>query len=655
MKKFKILVLALVIILIGTGIGIYKITDKEQVKAISSVNTLKRLYNYGQDESFSKIITKVVAMPWSILTSRQIKYSNDISFDTPSLDEKTTVNEAIVATDKNYSSTNIQVENVDEADITKTDGKYIYSISENNVIITNAKKAEEIKIASKITPEGIPEDLILYNNKLVVISEQRNFKYYSEKNNTIVEIYNVEDKEKPTKVKSYKLYEPYYTSRCINNRLYIISSGNLRKEKSDIITYYTEDNKNKEINLDNMYYIKKEKCLKQTLIASTDLNNPEQDISLQSYLIDINNAYVSENNIYLLSNQGNYGNNQIPISSLFTWKGAIGPFLYGNSENNYSNYKTVIYKFNITKDGLVKYDTKTKISGKTINQFSLDEYNENLRVALYDNNGSKIVILNNKLQEIGKTSYLAEGEKMYASRFIGNKAYLVTYKTIDPLYVIDLTNPENPTVLGELKIPGYSTYLHPYDENHIIGIGMETKETTRRDSNGKVISTSATTIGMKMALFDVTNVNNPIQISSTVIGDRKTSSAILTNHKALLFSKEKELIAIPVNNYAEDVEIDSNNATYSESIQAYNNYNKPYIAEGYLVYKINLKDGFNLRGTVTHKLSTARYNYETNSRLLRGLYINNNLFTISEDEIKVNNLDNMNLVAQLELKNMEVK
>ena len=149
--------------------------------------------------------------------------------------------------------------------------------------------------------------------------------------------------------------------------------------------------------------------------------------------------------------------------------------------------KYYIYKFNIEKDGLVQYDTKTKVSGQTINQFSIDEYDGNLRVALYDNNGSKVVIFNNKLEKIGETTYLAPGEKMYTSRFIGNKAYLVTYRTIDPLYVIDLSDPSNPTPLGELKIPGYSTYLHPYDENHLIGIGMETKETVRRDSFGKVI------------------------------------------------------------------------------------------------------------------------------------------------------------------------
>ena len=111
---------------------------------------------------------------------------------------------------------------------------------------------------------------------------------------------------------------------------------------------------------------------------------------------------------------------------------------------------------------------------------------------------------------------------------------------------------------------------------------------------------------MKMALFDVSDVYNPKQISSTVIGDRRTTSAILTNHKALLFSKEKELIAIPVNNYTEDFEISNSTNSYSSMISSYNNYKNPYISEGYLVYKINLKDGFKLKGNITHDLENPR-------------------------------------------------
>lgn len=237
---------------------------------------------------------------------------------------------------------------------------------------------------------------------------------------------------------------------------------------------------------------------------------------------------------------------------------------------------------------------------------------------------------------------------MYSSRFIGNKVYFVTYKTMDPLFVMDLSDETNPKVLGELKIPGYSTYLHPYDENHIIGIGMETKETVRRDYSGKVISTTAKIVGMKMALFDVSNVNTPIQISSVVIGDSRTTSAILTNPKALLFSKEKSLIAIPVNNYSDDFEINASDS-YSSLVNNYSKYNKPYIAEGYFVYNINIQDGFKLKGIITHEKEKNTY-YNNTTKLLRGLYIDNNLYTVSETAIKVNDLDSLKQVGEIKIK-----
>ena len=298
------------------------------------------------------------------------------------------------------------------------------------------------------------------------------------------------------------------------------------------------------------------------------------------------------------------------------------------------------------------YNTKTKIRGKTINQYSLDESNGHLRVALYDSDGSRVVVFNEKLQKIGISKYVAKGETMYSSRFMNNKVYLVTYRTTDPLFVIDLSNEEQPKVLGELKIPGYSTYLHPYDENHLIGIGMETEEVVNKNASGKVMSTTSRIIGMKMALFDVSDVNKPKQISSTVIGDSRTTSAILTNPKALLFSKEKNLIAIPVNNYSEDFKIDSSSDSYSSMVSSYTNYNKQYIAEGYFVYNIDIRNGFALKGVITHEASTQnkKSSYYKSSKLLRGLYIDNNLYTISENAIKVNELKNLQLIDELKIK-----
>ena len=239
---------------------------------------------------------------------------------------------------------------------------------------------------------------------------------------------------------------------------------------------------------------------------------------------------------------------------------------------------------------------------------------------------------------------------MYSTRFIGNKAYMVTYKNTDPLYVIDLSNPSNPEVLGKLKIPGYSTYLHPYDETHLIGIGMQTEEKVYRDSQGRVTSTFAVITGMKMALFDVSDVNNPKQMSQTIIGDRRTTSAILTNHKALLFSKEKGIIAIPVNTYPTDFEIDSNTTDINSMVKAYSSYGKKYTKEGYFVYNINLEDGINLKGIINHDKTSAYNYYYSSSRLIRGMWIENNLFTVSEDMIKVNNLDDLNQIAELNIK-----
>lgn len=668
-KKIKICIIVLFLAIICISFIIFSSYLKTDIFSVKSQAKLKSLYNGDNSDGLETFIG-LATMPWSIFDNFGTSYAKgtitQVGTDSSSYDStgstslgsyksfitanSTESSSTSSSSSKKYSTTNIQVENVDEADITKTDGDFIYSLSDDKVVITNVQDSNNIKVASKISVStGVPEDLILYNNKLVIISaETSSSTWYTNTYNTIVDIYNIDNKEAPIKVKNYKLFEPYYTSRCIGNRLYVISSGNLRKESDEIVAYYTENNKQIDLDLDNMFYLKNVDTNVQTLISTVDLDNPTENVFIQSYLIDISNAYVSENNIYLLNQEYGY-NDAPPISSLFSLKGAIGPFIY-NYATSYRNYTTYIYKFNITNDGLVKYNTKTKIPGQTINQFSIDEYDGNLRVALYHNNGSRVVVFDKNLDKIGETSYLAKGEKMYSSRFIGNKAYLVTYKTIDPLYVIDLSNPSEPTVLGELKIPGYSTYLHPYDENHLIGIGMETEEKINRNSSGKVISTSAVITGMKMALFDVSDVNNPKQISSTVIGDRRTTSAILTNHKALLFSKEKELLAIPVNNYDEDFEITNSSESYSSIVSSYTNYNKSYISEGYLVYKINLEDGFKLKGAITHDYIKSNYSYSTKTNLLRGLYIEDNLYTISESTIKVNKLDNLELISTLNLR-----
>lgn len=651
-KGVKAFIVILLITIIIAVITIVCNKDDTELKTVKSKQELLKIYE-GDNSDLQRLLARIFCMPFSMFYHNydvigKADNAGSIGIDSASSTESSSSS----SNTKDYSTTNIQVENVDEADIVKTDGDYIYSISEDNVIITDVKDPKQPKVVATIQSEDddIPEDIILYKDKLVVISTKGNQTqryYYNDRMNTVVKIYNITSREKPVLTKSYEMYEPYYTSRCIDNVLYVISSGNLRKEDDEIVVGYNEDNMEKEMSIDKIKYLKDVKTTKQTLISTVDLNNETADIKLDSYLMNISNAYVSENAIYLLNQKYN-NDSKIPMKLLFGFKGVFGLEDYYEMDSE-SGYYTEIYKFDIKEN--VEYKAKTKVKGKTINQYSLDEKDNHLRIALYDNDGSRVAIFDEDLKQIGISDNVAKGEKMYSSRFIGDKVYFVTYKTIDPLFVMDLSNETKPKVLGKLKIPGYSTYLHPYDENHIIGIGMETKEIINRNSNGKVISTTAKVVGMKMALFDVSNVNSPVQISSVVIGDSRTTSAILTNPKALLFSKEKSLIAIPVNNYSQDFEVTSSN-NYETMINNYTKYSKPYNAEGYFVYNINVQDGFKLKGVITHEKTNATY-YYSNSKLLRGLYIDNNLYTVSETMIKVNELDSLKAVGELKLKNIE--
>ncbi|MBR2679078.1 MAG: beta-propeller domain-containing protein [Bacilli bacterium] len=642
--KNKTKVVYLIIIILVVLMCSIMTSSNSEIRSVKNEKQLSRFYNRYQYNEFS-FVEKLLLLPFSIIVNDySVRYNAWNSVDYVEETNGSMTKDADASGTKDFSKTNIQVEGVDEADIIKTDGDYIYSISDKNVVITNVKKTDSIKIESRVS-NGIPNDLIIYKDKLVVISAKEERSYY--KNNTIVSIYDTQNKKKPKLLKSFELYEPYYTTRCIDGKLYVFSKGYLRKENEKVLRIYKEDKETKTISFNNIKYLKNNHSNIQTLIAEVDLNNLNKKLELNSYLIDISNAYVSKRNIYLLDQKYNY--DEPELRDLFGIKGVFGLF---DSEDTDYGRNTHIYKFRIN-NGVI-YTGKTKLEGSTINQYSLDEKDDNLRVALEGKDGTRIVVLNSDLVEIGKTESVAKGEKMYSSRFMGDKAYLVTYQNTDPLFVIDLSKPENPKVMGELKIPGYSTYLHPYDDTHLIGIGMETEEKTFRDAMGRVTSTTAVVTGMKMSLFDVSDIKNPKQLSKTKIGDSRTVSAILTNPKALLFSKEKNLLAIPVNNYAEDFTSDIS-GEYEEEINNFTSRSENYISEGYFVYNVNLKDGFNLKGVINHNksISDYYYYYYNDSRLLRGLYIDNNLYTVSEDAVKVHKLDNLEQVTELKLKGEE--
>ena len=666
--KSKISIIIIVaIIVIASIIGVIN-ARYDGPKKIKTAQKLESIYG-NEDDFFGpmkKMLYCIIAAPWidtdifydyGYYGGKYDFYDSDISFNT-AINSTSSSNwfksgssKETASGNNDFSKTNIQVENVDEADVIKTDGEYIYSLSDNKVIITDARDPQNTKVVFELTSTSYsgtsPEEILLYGNDLIVIGTMRGPM-------TTVEVYDITSKENPIKKEAYCVNGRYYTSRLTDGKLYVLSTGHLDYDDGKVDNSYVENSVTRYISYNDIYYFNNKLTTAQTTISTLDLDKEKAKVDVSMYLLALDNIYVSQDNMYLVAD--NYYNQKISFLPAFIRllgpKGIIGEAkdLYTEDDYFYDDDETTIYKFALN-NGKIKYVGKAKEEGYTIDQFSLDEYNSNLRVALYTDKGSRVAIFNDKMKKIGETEKVARGERMYSSRFIGDRGYLVTYLNTDPLFCIDLSDPKNPEILGELQISGYSTYLHPYDETHLIGIGYESEVKTNRNSEGKVTSQYAVITGMKMALFDVSNINNPIKISDTQIGDKYTRSAILTNHKALLFSKEKGIIAIPVNTYEKELEISSTNGDLSSLESSYTTNSKEYRTEGYLVYGINLEDGFVPKGFIDHSETDPKSYSGTN--LIRGVYIKDYLFTVSQGMVKVNKLDTLEQVASVLIKGVE--
>lgn len=513
-------------------------------------------------------------------------------------------------TDADYSKTNTQVQNVDEADIVKTDGEYIYYITNNIAYIV---KADGLDIVSKINIQNDKErfaaqELYINENKLVVIG---NFYSYETRTNETGDLYvdrvytttltqaivfDITDKTNPQEIRTVRLDGNYTNSRMIGDNVYLISSKYCDRymAREDILPI-TMDTKTGErtIEATEIVYFKDTTSYQFMTVAGFDINN-ENAVCSETFFGASNNVYASENNLY------------------------ITQIVYENGLFGLDN-KNIIYKFKL--DGSkIELLCKGEVNGYLNDQFSMDEYEGNLRIATtaYDEESTnQLYILDENLQELARLENLARGEKIYSVRFIGKVGYIVTFKQIDPLFVIDLSNPRNPIVKGELKIPGYSSYLHPYDETHIIGIGYNTK------SNGFGGVTNA---NMKMSMFDVSDLENPIELFHVDIGERDAYSEITSNHKALFEHKGKDLIGFPV---------------------TVRDYNASRDRNTFQIFHVDLEKGFERYGEISQKID-----YRTNIK--RAIYIGDTLYTLGTYEIKSYTLDTLEEVDTLEIKDMEL-
>ena len=675
-------------------------------KGLIVLSSTENLFSKTKDAALLKTLTADISKPPVVGSQaglknllRQIKESNGGRYNRLSnMDEalsmksseaaapQTQNSTAQVASDKaltgssDYSATNVQVQGVDEADVVKTDGEYIYQVNGRKIVIAKAYPAKEMALASVISFKDSrfsPQEIYIEGKYLTVIGRSyadvpiyktdgtKNSLTYPEisLNTAKAIIYDVSNKKDVKVVREVELDGNYISSRKIGTRLYLLANKNIGeiiyspyweqaylkgdykallsegyiKEAIDSAftltekPLYRDTSSSKDftgIPYNRLHYFPDSIEPNYMVIATLDMAKPGEKADISAYLGAGQNIYSSTQNMYIsFTDYESY--------RIFRGTSKIMPE---------SSYNTVVYKFSL-ENGIAAYHSKGTVPGSILNQFSMDENEGYFRIATTkgatwrnDESTSKnnVYILDETMNITGKVENMAPGERIYSVRFVGDRGYVVTFRTVDPLFVLDLKNTSSPRILGSLKIPGYSEYLHPYDENHIIGFGKDTVE----------IKGQAYYLGMKMAMFDVTDVTNPVRKFAVNIGDRGTDSELLRNHKSLLFSKSKNLIAFPVSLY----EVAKGDSAPSREVNVLEYGTFTY--QGAYVYQVNTNTGFKLKGRITHLtdddyLKAGDRGFNSGRNIDRILYIDDTLYTLSQEEIRANALSDLKKTGSL--------
>ncbi|MBI4018119.1 MAG: beta-propeller domain-containing protein [Candidatus Aenigmarchaeota archaeon] len=581
-----------------------------------------------------------------------------------------------------YSTTNVQVAGVDEADIVKNDGRYIYAVSGSSVAIIDAYPAENADIVSVInlTGSGNPQNLYINGDRLVVFGNVHDYGARPLKKpaempspgiippfpSSFIKIYDITDRSNPVLKADMHFNGTYSNSRMIGDYVYAVITMPAYFSEGEVLPSFSPEQKG----FPEIYYSGvPDSAYQFTNIVSARVSDSSFTGNKVFLLGSSDALYVSKDSIYLaypkrvefsdafertvneavipsvsaeladrikaIMNSGkpSHEKRKEVSEAVRKWLESLNPEeaarITKNAEEKYAEMqrsiaketdKSVIHKISISS-GNIEYKAKGEVPGKPLNQFSMDEHNGYFRIATTtDQSGplNHVYVLDGGMNIAGKLEDLAPGERIFSARFTGDRAYLVTFVRMDPLFVIDLKDPAKPRVLGELKIPGVSDYIHPYDENHIIGVGRSTE-----DSEGRALFK-----GLKISLFDVTDVSNPKEVAKYEIGERGTDSEALHDHKAFLFSKEKNLLVIPV-------------------LLAEPSYQ--YSWQGAYVFGVTAQN-LSLRGRIAHDAGEPQKEfYYPRYPVRRSLYIGNALYTISNAMVKANSLDTLEEIKSVNL------
>ncbi len=634
-----------------------------------------------------------------------------------------------------YSKTNLQVEGVDEADIIKTDGDYLYIVANGRFIIADVRDPSDIRIVSETKyfddndqygSRQYPVELFLdTDNKLATLilytydgrmydafavagsddgtaEPEPAIDYYGYwgEQNVKAQIIDVSDPAKPEVKREFSQEGSVVSARRIGNYVYIITNkyiyfytGEDGKELDELVIPAVRDSAGSDewemLPVDSIMAIDETEYANFMVVTAIDTTSEDQTVSAKAVLGGGHSVYASLSNIYIASTRYTYENSgdQVVYNDAAQVTGTTANGVDEPLEGSEGSEKpaegdkaadsivpeetdakweiftppsyevfTDIYRFSID-GGTIDFSGSGEVPGYILNQFAMDEYQGHFRIATTTGETwrtdeftsvNNVFILDEDMAVKGKLEGLASTETIKSIRFMGDKAYMVTFRTTDPLFVLDLSDPASPEVRGELKIPGYSAYLHPVSENILLGFGKDAEE----------VDGGAIEKGVKVSVFDVTDISDPKEISTFILGDRGTYSDVLYNHKALLYSAEKNVIGFPITIY--DVPEINNNDMWSYGVPVFSGFvilgltedNKLFEKGRVAHIEIEVPEGYPYDGELKNEDWAAyekMYSYSYMYAVKRGLFSGDTLFTVSDYIIKANSLDDFSDIGEAKL------
>ncbi|NED95510.1 hypothetical protein G1H11_09310 [Phytoactinopolyspora alkaliphila] len=576
-------------------------------------------------------------------------------------------------TDGSYSSTNVQEAGVDEPDIVKTDGRLIVTTMGSNLQVIDTTDGAPAKIGElSLGQEYAEGNLLLSGDRALVFvrgyaevageDEAVEPDYFWEQPTTSVLLVDLSSPANPTVISSLEVDGNYIDARLVDGTARLVISSAPRVRFPALERHYVREPDEEELVKLNREAIddsgiddwlpsyRLEAGGEEStgrLVECDQLNRPSDFAGFTTLsvltvgfdqltagdavgvLTDGDTVYASADQLYVAT--AKWGEPSEAVGAAVDWMGPWWPRID----------KTGIHAFDIRGDGPARYLASGDVDGELIGQYAMSEHDSVLRVATttdaWDESKSESHLFTlteqgSELAELGRVSGLGKSERIYAVRYFGDTAYVVTFRQVDPLYVLDLADPANPSVEGELKITGYSSYLHPIGEDRLIGIGQEATESGR-------------TVGTQVSLFDVSDPASPGKLDGVVKEDAWSEAE--SNPHAFLYWPETRQLVVPIHGFglAEPLEAgpDETNDDAVADDQAMADESGGALVLG--VGETSLSE----QGLITNgRPESEREDYYWSS-IMRSLVIGDALYTLWHDGLQVNDLDDLDFQSWLTL------